>query len=45
MNGGRFHKISCIFDAIDLMETKNADFEISLAGIEKRDLLLTPLVN
>ena len=43
MDGGRFHKISCIFDAIDLMATKNADFERSRAVIEKRNLVL-PLI-
>ena len=40
MDGGRFHKISCIFDAIDLMATTNADFERSRAVIEKGDLVL-----
>ena len=40
MDGGRFHNISCIFDAIDLMETKNKDFVRSRAVNEKHDLVL-----
>ena len=40
MDGGRFHNIRCIFDAIDLMATKNPDFERSQEVIEKRDLVL-----
>ena len=43
MDGGRFHKIICIFDAIDIRGTKNEDFERSRAVIEKRDLVL-PLI-
>ena len=44
MNGERFHKISCIFDAIDLMATENAYFEWSRAVIEKRDLIIFLIV-
>ena len=40
MDGRRFQKISYIFEAIDIMATKNADFERSRAVIEKRDIVL-----
>ena len=40
MAGGRSHKISCIFGAIDRMATTNTDFEISQAALEKHDVLL-----
>ena len=40
VDGGRSHKISCIFGDIDRMATKNADFERSQAVLEKNDLVL-----
>ena len=40
MDGWRSHKIRCIFGAIDCIATKNADFEISRAVLEKRDVVL-----
>ena len=43
MDWGCFHNIVCVFDAIDLMETWNADFERSRAVIEKRNIVL-PLI-
>ena len=44
MDGGCFQHNSCIFDAIDLMATKNVDFERSRAFIEKWDLII-PLID
>ena len=40
MDGGRFHKISCIFGDIDRMTTTNAHFERSRAVLEKHNLVL-----
>ena len=44
VDGGRSHKISCIFGDIDRMATKNADLERSKAVIDKQDLVLHPNV-
>ena len=40
VDGGRCHKISCIFGDIDHMATTNADFERSQAVLEKQDVVL-----
>ena len=40
VDGGRSHKINCIFGDIDRMATTNVDFERSRAVLEKHDILL-----